>query len=903
MELEIINERGIFPSPYQPPSDQTPNLESTEPLAIVRSRVFEVPYDPSPQTGKIHVWALAMRPKGRYLTPYRGLESEDVIGLQVHYSADDITYDLLGSQVGWASRGQLDSSINASTTTVVVNMDTANLDLIRIVSMNNEEQADNTLLLFIDSELMSCGALSISTLEYTFTVTRGVFGTTAASHSANAEAFVAFREDLTAWNHERFLPDVTRYFKFQPYTRVNLFPLADITSASTGKVVQLFASQADAPVIALDGENPSLVPEGVQFRLQGSITFSYIFGYPEASFVVWSAGPTKVTHWGGGTFSSLVIGQGRRFDIPVILAEEGAHTFFFAAFDHRQIIPANGVTRISTVLTAGPAPPDPLDPLDTGAVLDKDLPPAPQNVAGFRLPAEAGYLVQFDWPKAPDVDYCWIYWTDQPGDTFADIVHEMNNRLFGTRDEDGARLVDGNLVVDNFIPWSLNRIDENVTNYFFVVGVDFYGNLGFASARITIPASAGRKPPVAYAKILPVEAPISVIDINADNTKTPTSVSMIIETVKYIPSPTYQWEELEEGEAWANISGETSKTLSRTADQVEDLGARGLYRCHVVDSLDSTISVTSNVCQIDINRHDHIGDPTESGDFIKVVGGNVEEEIGSGNTKWMVKDGKASFGDHVRLFSQANLGRIFAGVDPDAANPLGDDYVNMFADPSQAGITVGDGAGRTSYIGSATSGCVVRHTGFDWYFRTASGADRAFFDESTGILKYSDAEIEGYNGPTKVWGIDEDGNATFANMGSGSGDGTFDEVSVGDHVRLFSQANLGRIFAGADPDAVNPLGDDYANMFADPGRAGITVGDGAGRTSYIGSETGGCVVRHTGFDWYLRTSSRSDRAFFDESQSVLQFTDLDIQAYNGVTKFWDLDEGLGGSVGEKTACG
>ena len=770
VEMEIVNERGIFPSPYQPPSDQTPDLDTTEPLAITRSRVIEVPFDPSPQTGKIHVWVLAMRPKGRYVSPYTALESQDVIGMQVHYSGDDLTYDLLGSQNSWATRGDLESDIDDSSTTVVVDMDAANLDLESIVSHNAEEKADNTLLLFIGNEIMSCGQLSISAFEYTFTVTRGIFGTTATAHSVNADAFVAFRDELIPWTHERFLPAVTRYFKLQPFTRVNLFELSSITDASTGKVTQLFATQSAAPAIVLDPENPTAVVAGVEFRVQGGVTFSHLGGDLQPQFVVWTVGPTRTSRWTGGLMSKdPIAGVVQRFDIPITLKESGSTALYLAAFDHRQILPFNGVTQITQALTVG--------------AQDKVPPPASQNVAGFRMPAEAGYLLQWDWPIAPDIDYCWIYWTDRAGDTFADIVDQPNNRLWGTRDEDGARMVGGRLVVDAFIPWSLARINQLVTNYFFIAAVDFSGNLGAASAKITISAGAGRPTVIAEAKILPLLAPLSVIDINSDNTVTPATVSMRVETVKNVPAPAYQWQHKAEGGSFVNIVGETAITLTRTAAQVVALGARGLFRCYVDDGTDPTINGYTNECQIDVNRYNHIGDPTETGDFARLVNGKLETEVGSGDSKWMVKDGKASFGDHTRLMHQSGLGRIFAGSDPDGANPFADDYANMYATASQAGITVGDGAGRTSYTGSAAGGCVVRHTGFDWFLRTASRAERAFFDESTGILKYSDLAIEGYNGPTKVWGIDEDGNSTFANTPASSGGasvaGTFSGISVG----------------------------------------------------------------------------------------------------------------------------
>ena len=93
------------------------------------------------------------------------------------------------------------------------------------------------------------------------------------------------------------------------------------------------------------------------------------------------------------------------------------------------------------------------------------------------------------------------------------------------------------------------------------------------------------------------------------------------------------------------------------------------------------------------------------------------------------------------------------------------------ADELYAGLS---SSRRSSFVGNA-----VRHRGLDWYLQTESGSDRAFYDESTDILKYTDVEIEGYNGPTKVWGIDQDGNATFANMGASPADLNVDSLEVG----------------------------------------------------------------------------------------------------------------------------
>jgi len=144
---------------------------------------------------------------------------------------------------------------------IVVTPDPANIDLDRIVAQSESSQLDDTLLLIIDDEILSVGAIQLgsgsspienpeSKIEnsYTCHCLRGRCGTRPASHSPNSEAWLVFRDDLGRYAHAQFAENVQAHFKLETCNPGNRLPLEDAPD-----IAYTFRDRApEAPAILFD---------------------------------------------------------------------------------------------------------------------------------------------------------------------------------------------------------------------------------------------------------------------------------------------------------------------------------------------------------------------------------------------------------------------------------------------------------------------------------------------------------------------------------------------------------------------------------------------------------------------------------------------------------------------------
>jgi hypothetical protein len=256
VRLEYIEERGLAPLGYVPDADPAPARPAAPaPVPIVHARIFELPltFVGEPE---IYAAALAERP------------SANTWGFELHYSNTDATYDQLDRALHWALRGSLVANIADNTGTF--NIAASGLDLSVLTAQSDAAKADNTLLLFVDNEIMSIGAGGAAGGGiYTIDVLRGRAGSVAAPHAAAAEIYIIPRAHLVPVTHLAFpVAAGVGYFKLLTFTPTEsqamadalriVFNFADTTALAptnlsantgTGQVVDLKWDQSTTPYV------------------------------------------------------------------------------------------------------------------------------------------------------------------------------------------------------------------------------------------------------------------------------------------------------------------------------------------------------------------------------------------------------------------------------------------------------------------------------------------------------------------------------------------------------------------------------------------------------------------------------------------------------------------------------
>lgn len=206
VEISFEAERGIAPLPYVPQGDERPNEEQITPTAITNARMFQLParYLNEPEPAVV---PLVERP------------AASTTGFNAFFSTSDTTYDLAGTAVNWAIRGTLASGISVGDTSLTLAV--SGLDLVKLQSQSGAAQVDDTLLLFVDSEIISVGTVTaLGGGQYTLSLLRGRKGSSATSHLSAAVCYVMPRADLMVLQNANFpRAATTNYFKLQSFTQ------------------------------------------------------------------------------------------------------------------------------------------------------------------------------------------------------------------------------------------------------------------------------------------------------------------------------------------------------------------------------------------------------------------------------------------------------------------------------------------------------------------------------------------------------------------------------------------------------------------------------------------------------------------------------------------------------------
>lgn len=186
-------------SSYEPPTyAPTPQDEfDADPITI--QDMIELP---RPISGsQIAIAALLVRPHAL------------IIAYELHRSSNDVTYSSLNVGKSFATSGTLDANVSATDTTMTLNMAAA--DILSISGQSSEDADNNTVLIFLDGEIMSLEGYTVlggNQVQLTST-RRGRYDTVGKAHSSGTRAFIILREKLVLNTHETFTEAATRYLK------------------------------------------------------------------------------------------------------------------------------------------------------------------------------------------------------------------------------------------------------------------------------------------------------------------------------------------------------------------------------------------------------------------------------------------------------------------------------------------------------------------------------------------------------------------------------------------------------------------------------------------------------------------------------------------------------------------
>ncbi|MBA2585692.1 MAG: hypothetical protein H0U99_04335 [Chthoniobacterales bacterium] len=219
--LTVENERSLWPTLYIPAAIDTPGDFHSEPPAIVNYRV--VPLPPLLRTSpSIQIAVMAQR------------SSVDVVGFRTWVSPNGTAYDLAAEKDSFAVYGELANFYTSTTanpdTTAGAQIFLFGVDLDTVVAQSDQARDDDTLLLFIDGEIISVGQITaLGNGLFKVFGRRSRYGSQVQVHGPGAACWFIFREKLTRILHTQFAPGNLPYFKLQPYTHLQDYDLASAT--------------------------------------------------------------------------------------------------------------------------------------------------------------------------------------------------------------------------------------------------------------------------------------------------------------------------------------------------------------------------------------------------------------------------------------------------------------------------------------------------------------------------------------------------------------------------------------------------------------------------------------------------------------------------------------------------
>jgi len=221
--LTVEWERSKWPAIFLPLGFQGSGGFVSGPRAIWQKQMSEVPY------------LLADHKFLTQLVPFAVRGNVEVQGFRIWISFDGgATYQVLpnaASTSQFGSFGLVNTAVLTTDTHILTNL--YGIDLDDVVTQNAAQQADDTLLILIGSEVLSVGTVNaLGSGLYDVSVLRGRYGTVAGAFSIGTFMGFIFRDRLKLLDNVAFTPGATIFYKFQPFTADADYDLTQISASS-----------------------------------------------------------------------------------------------------------------------------------------------------------------------------------------------------------------------------------------------------------------------------------------------------------------------------------------------------------------------------------------------------------------------------------------------------------------------------------------------------------------------------------------------------------------------------------------------------------------------------------------------------------------------------------------------
>lgn len=255
--VEFISERGVMPDPYAPAADDTPAPPRLPATALSFAKVFELPlaFFESVYT---YVGIIPVRP------------TLATLGWRAFYTLDDPgastpDYDEIANHLFFGALARLDvayADSGEAAMTVTLN----GVDSAMLISMTDQQQDDDRLLLVIDNEIFSVGTVTpLGGMQFSVAVKRSRRGSSMAAHVQYSLCYIIERQKMKAVTNENFLESTPGWFKLIAYTGRE--------EADDGPIVRVdFRDRIGTPPSITIGSLPSSPTTGKTYSLTGNIS-------------------------------------------------------------------------------------------------------------------------------------------------------------------------------------------------------------------------------------------------------------------------------------------------------------------------------------------------------------------------------------------------------------------------------------------------------------------------------------------------------------------------------------------------------------------------------------------------------------------------------------------------------
>lgn len=313
VKLGVESERGLWPAAYlTAPPIKNPDF-IYKPDDVTHARILELPIglrtDVAPQ-----IAILAKRP------------NVQIIGFNAHASVDGTTYSQVAPQMHFAAFGVLgvNYAIGANPDiSVGMFVDLYGVDLDSVVSQSDQQRDDANLLLFIDNEIMSVGAVvAVGAGRYQILGERGLYNSVIAAHTAGAQVWFMLRSLLYPISNANFIAGNLLHFKFQPYTELELFDIS-------GATVYDYTFTTPVTLAA-----PGISPGSQSFDTSIDITLGTLPTGAVARYAFDSDVSALSTEWpkSGGVYTTLHVVTGGTIQVQYFMPDGSSSPVTFATY-------------------------------------------------------------------------------------------------------------------------------------------------------------------------------------------------------------------------------------------------------------------------------------------------------------------------------------------------------------------------------------------------------------------------------------------------------------------------------------------------------------------------------------------------------------------------------------------